>query len=103
MLIDGNRVPHLRDSALEAEQVTRLVRERMPLLTPVQPVIALVQPSRLTIVDRPEQVKVIDADDLRRWLLRLHSVLSAGEVQEASDLIDRSGSAQLAPVESAAE
>ncbi|TFC17944.1 NERD domain-containing protein [Cryobacterium algoritolerans] len=88
MLVAGRKVSHLRDSECEAERVTHLVRERMPLLTPVQPVIALVDPKRLTIADKPEQVKVIDAQDLRRWLVKLHPVLSAGEVQEVSDLVD---------------
>lgn len=88
MLVAGRKVPHLRNSEFAAERVTNLVRERMPLLTPVQPVIALVDPRRLTISDKPEQVKVIDARDLCRWLVRLHPVLSAGEVQEVSDLVD---------------
>jgi hypothetical protein len=103
MLVDGQAVPHLRDSVFEAARVTNLVRERMPLLTPVQPVIAVVEPARLTIEDRPEQVKVIDANDLRGWLLRLHPVLSAGEVQEASDLIDGPGSWHPLPLTMAAE
>ncbi|WP_166789697.1 nuclease-related domain-containing protein [Cryobacterium fucosi] len=100
MLVAGQKVPHLRNSEFEAERVTNLVRERMPLLTPVQPVIALVDPRRLTIVDRPEQVKVIDAQDLLRWLVKLHPVLSAGEVQEVSDLVD--SPATWCPIEQAA-
>ena len=88
MLVDGRTVPHLGDAEFVAERVTNLVRERMPLLTPVQPVLALVGPRRLTIADKPEQVKVIDSRDLRRWLVKLHPVLSAGEVQEVSDLVD---------------
>jgi len=103
MLIDGQKVPHLQDSEFEAERVTTLVRERMPLLTPVQPVIAVVEPAVLTIAGRPERVKVIDANDLRGWLLRLHPVLSAGEMQEASDLIDSPGSWHPLPLTTVAE
>lgn len=86
--IDGDAVPCLRTAECEAERVTNLVRERMPLLAPVQPVIVFVDPRLLTIEQKPAQVKVLDAEDLRRWLVRLHPVLSAGEVQEVADLFD---------------
>lgn len=86
--VDGESVPYLHNAASEAERVTSLVRERMPLVAPVQPVIVFVDPRLLTIEQKPEQVKVLDADELRRWLVRLHPVLSAGEVQEVADLLD---------------
>ena len=86
--IDGETVPYLRSAEFEAERITSLVRERMPLLAPVQPVIVFVDPRILTIEQKPAQVKVLDAEDLRRWLVRLHPVLSAGEVQEVADLFD---------------
>ena len=86
--VDGESVPYLRNAEYEAERVTNLVRERMPLVAPVQPVIVFVDPRLLTIEQRPEQVKVLDSEDLRRWLVRLHPVLSAGEVQEVADLLD---------------
>ncbi|TFC93187.1 NERD domain-containing protein [Cryobacterium sinapicolor] len=86
--IDGESVPYLRNAEYEAERITNLVRERMPLVAPVQPVLVFVEPGLLTIEQKPQQVKVLDAQDLRRWLVRLHPVLSAGEVQEVADLLD---------------
>ena len=86
--IDGGAVPYLRTAESAAERVTNLVRERMPLVAPVQPVIVFVDPRLLTVEQRPEQVKVLNAEDLRAWLVRLHPVLSAGEVQEVADILD---------------
>jgi hypothetical protein len=86
--VDGESVPYLRNAEFEAERVTSLVQERMPLVAPVQPVIVFADPRLLTIEQKPEQVKVLDAEDLRPWLVRLHPVLSAGEVQEMADLLD---------------
>jgi hypothetical protein len=88
MTVGGQTVHCLTNAEFEAERVTTLVRGRMPLLAPVQPVVALLDPKQLTIAEKPDQVKVIDAHDLRRWLVNLHPVLSAGEVQEVADLID---------------
>ena len=86
--VDGEPVPFLRNAEYEAERITNLVRERMPLVAPVQPVIVFVQPRLLTIEQRPVQVKVLDAENVRAWLMRLHPVLSAGEVQEVADILD---------------
>jgi len=86
--IDGEAVSYLRNAEYEAERVTILVRDRMPLVAPVQPVLVFVDPRLFTIEHKPEQVKVLAAEDLRAWLVRLHPVLSAGEVQEVADLLD---------------
>lgn len=86
--VDSQPVSYLQHAESEAERVTSLVRERMPLVAPVQPVLVFVDPSLLTIEQKPPQVKVLDAMDLCPWLIRLHPVLSAGEVQEVADLLD---------------
>ncbi|WP_256359913.1 nuclease-related domain-containing protein [Cryobacterium shii] len=97
MSVDGEKVHYLRAAEFAAERVTELVQARMPLLAPVQPVIAFVNPEQLVIMEKPEQVKVIDAGDLRRWLVNLHPVLTAGEVQEVADLLDSPGSWRALP------
>lgn len=86
--VDSQPVSYLQNAESEAERVTSLVRERMPLVAPVQPVLVFVDPRLLTIEQKPEQVKVLDAMDLCPWLIRLHPVLTAGEVQEVADLLD---------------
>jgi len=88
LTVAGQAAPDIRRAELEAERVTRLMQERMPLLPPVQPVIALVDPSRLTICERPDQVHVLDARNLGRWLLTLQPVLTEGEVLEVVELVD---------------
>jgi len=88
MQVNGQKVQHIRNAEFEAARVTQLVRERMPLLTPVQRVVALVDPKQLTIRDKPEQVKVIDARELRNWLMKLHPVLTEWELMELDSTID---------------
>ena len=88
MCVAGQKVHHIRNAEFEAARVTKLVRERMPLLTPVQPVIALVAPKQLIIREKPEQVKVVDAQHLRTWLMKLHPVLTEPELMELDSIID---------------
>jgi hypothetical protein len=88
MLVAGNKVPYLGAAEHEAARVTKLLRERMPLLPPVQPVIALVDPGNITIREKPEQVKVIDARQLRSWLSGLAPVLAEPELDEIVDILD---------------
>ena len=102
MTVSGRPVPNMRTAAREAERVTNLVRERMPLVAPVQPVIAVVDPKQLIIHDRPDQVKVIDARDLRRWLMQLQPVLTEPELMELDTIVDTPGTWRALP-ENAAE
>jgi len=88
MMVSGNKVPHIRHAEFEAERVTRLLRQRMPLRSTVRPVLALVEPRRLRIREKPTQVKVVDSRDLRRWLLTLPSVLEPLGRIELAALID---------------
>ena len=67
--VSGHKKAYLPAAEHEAERVTTVLRERMPLVAPVQPVIALVDPKQITFRDKPVQVKVLDARSLRRWLL----------------------------------
>lgn len=88
MTVSGRPVPNIRTAEIEAERVTNLVRERMPLAAPVQSVIAVVDPKQLIIHERPEKVKVIDARDLRRWLMQLQPVLTEPELMELDAIVD---------------
>ncbi len=91
MLVDGQKVPHINHAEFEAERVTKLLRERMPLLPPVQPVVAVVEPRQITIKEKPEKVKVIDARNLPRWLSGLTVVLAEPELDEVVDILDHPG------------
>lgn len=88
LIIDGERLGYIPAAEAEAQRVSAIVEERMPLPAPVQPVIAFIDPKKVTIRERPEQVKVVDAWQLRRWLTNLAPVLSATEQDEIVALLD---------------
>jgi hypothetical protein len=72
----------------EAERVAAVLRARMPLVAPVQPVLALVNARPIFFRDRPGPVKVLDARGLLSWLQRLQPVLSDEEIAEAVVILD---------------
>ena len=88
VMVSGHKQPYIRNSEHEAGRVTKLLRERMPLLPAAQPVLALVSPQSLTIKTKPEQVKVVADTGLRRWLLKRPSVLEAVELGRLAAIID---------------
>ncbi len=88
MRVGDEDMPHLSNAEFEASRVTLLLRERMPLLPPVQPVIALVEPKQISIDGKPDKVKVIDARQLPRWLSGLSVVLAEPELDEVVDILD---------------
>ncbi|TDW31085.1 nuclease-related domain-containing protein [Cryobacterium psychrophilum] len=91
MMVSGHKQRYIRNAEFEANQVTTLLRERMPQLPAVQPSIALVSPKSLTVKKRPARVKVIAATGLRRWLLKLPVTLSAADMLELAAIIDAPG------------
>jgi hypothetical protein len=88
VMVSGQKQPYIRNSEYEAGRVTKLLRERMPLLPAAQPVLALVNPKTLTIKTTPEQVKVIADTGLRRWLLKRPAVLEVAELGQLAAIID---------------
>jgi hypothetical protein len=88
LLVSGQKQPHIRNADFEATRVTTLLRERMPALPPVQPVIAVLAPKSLTIKVKPEVVAVLAADRLKRWLLKRPVVLTAEQLAELTAIID---------------
>jgi hypothetical protein len=86
--VSGHKKAYLPAAEHEAERVTTVLRERMPLVAPVQPVIALVDAKQITFRDKPVQVKVLDARGLLGWLERLQPVLSDDEIAEAVVILD---------------
>jgi hypothetical protein len=86
--VSGQGRAPLSAATQEAERVTLVLRERMPLVAPVQPVIALVDARQISFRGRPEQVKVLDARGLLCWLEGLQPVLSDDEIAEAVVILD---------------
>lgn len=88
VLAAGQRGPCIPDAEAEAASVSALMRERMPRSTSARPVVAIVHPRKLTMTEKPAQVKVIDAKNLRDWLVALPPVLAWPERMELNAVID---------------
>jgi hypothetical protein len=88
-MVSGQKQPYIPRSEDEARIVTKLLEKWFPPATPVRPIIALVDPKRITIKQAPELVKVIDAKQLVRWLRKHPSVLDPTEVARIVELLDR--------------
>lgn len=88
MMMGSENLPYIRNSEFEAQRVSSLLRERMALPGSVRPVVAIVDPKRITIHEKPAQVKVIDARDLCRWLEDRPPVLNAAERTALATVID---------------
>ena len=87
-MISGHKHPYIRNSEFEADRVTKLLRKRMPELAPARPVIALVSPGPVTVKKKPAEVRVMDAVNLRRWLLKQPVALAEAELVELAAIID---------------
>jgi hypothetical protein len=101
--VAGHKKAYLPAAEHEAERVTTVLRERMPLVAPVQPVIALVDAKQISFRDKPDQVKVIDARGLLGWLERLQPVLSDDEIAEAVVILDSPATWREQPSPAAAD
>ncbi|MGO4690636.1 nuclease-related domain-containing protein [Glaciibacter sp. 2TAF33] len=88
LMVSGQKQSHIRNADYEAGRVTKLLRQRMPQLPSAQPVLAIVNPKSLKIKARPDQVKVLDATALRRWLVGHRPMLGRAELDELTALID---------------
>ncbi|MBG6212104.1 hypothetical protein RCH23_000018 [Cryobacterium sp. CAN_C3] len=91
LMVSGQKQPYIRNAVFEAIRVTKLLRERMPQLPEAHPAIALVNPKSLTFKKRPGCVKVLDATNLRRWLIKLPIILTPTDLLELVAIIDNPG------------
>jgi len=98
MLVSGRSTPYIRNAEFEASRVGAMLRERMPLLPPVQPVIALVGAKQVTVRERPAKVRVVEAQGLVTWLTRLAVVINESELDLLVDILDDPATWHAAPV-----
>lgn len=103
MMVGGERLPYIRNAEFEAERVTRLLRERMALRGAVRPVVAVVDPKRIVIQERPAQVKVIASAELVRWLVSLPVVLSSAECADLAGIVDNPDTWNASEIEEPAD
>lgn len=88
VIVDGERLPYIRKAEVESARVTALLQKRMLLRAAVSPVVAIVDARQITVYQPPARVKVIDADELRPWLLTRPHIFTLPERVAASDIID---------------
>jgi hypothetical protein len=88
LMVSGQKQKHIRNADFEATRVTKILRERMPLLPHAQPVLAILEPKSLTVKAKPEHTTVLSAARLRRWLAKRPAVLSAEQLAVLAVVVD---------------
>ena len=88
MTVGHTKHADIRDAESDALRLTRVLRGHMALRASVRPVVACVRVKSITIHEKPAQVKVLTAPELRRWLLSLPPVLGPDERQALVTVID---------------
>lgn len=78
-IVSGQKVPYLRNARHEAARATKLLVAVLPEGIEVVPIIAVVNPRKLTIREAPVDVVVRDANGLVRWLRKRPHVLDAAQ------------------------
>ncbi|WP_345751426.1 nuclease-related domain-containing protein [Microbacterium rhizophilus] len=75
ILVNGQKTEHLRNSRFEAKRVRQIFADLGTV--PVTPVLAVVGAREITIREQPEDVVVMKATKIARWLQRQPLVLDA--------------------------
>ncbi|GGE96202.1 nuclease-related domain-containing protein [Mycetocola zhadangensis] len=88
VMVNGRKVPYLRNAEYEATRVSTLITKRMPLGIDVQPLVVIVAPRQITIRQKPDRVTVLTSRQLRRWLEKRPSVLDEATVSALTALLD---------------
>lgn len=78
-LVNGRRVPYLRNARHEADRASRLLSKACRFHVPVEPVIVVLG-AGITVKSPPDRVHVRNARYLRRWLAMRAPVLSTEQV-----------------------
>lgn len=88
-MISGQTKSYIPKAEAETAIVKKLTDQHYPGVSSVRPIIAVVGAKQLTIRKEPRQVKVIDANQLTRWLTKQPQVLASSGVAELVALFDR--------------
>ena len=80
-MVNGNRVPYVRNSRHEAARAGRLLTAACGFDVRVEGVIVTVNASDITIKQMPKDVTVLPRMQLKRWLLRHGDLLSLDAVE----------------------
>jgi hypothetical protein len=87
-MVNGRKVPYLRNAESEAARLQKMISERMPSVASVQPLLVLVAPKQITIREEPDRVGVLTSRQLRRWLEKQPVVLPEPQLSAVAALLD---------------
>lgn len=76
ILVDGHKQHYLPHARHEAARAARRLSAAVGELVSVTPVLVLIEPGKLTIKQRPADVRVVTDRELLRWLKRRRPVLA---------------------------
>ncbi|WP_341952758.1 nuclease-related domain-containing protein [Salinibacterium sp. TMP30] len=84
LMVAGHKTDHLRNSRYEAKRAAKLLTAATGIPVEVHPILAIVDPASFTVKRRPNDVSIMVARELPRWLKRRKPVLDAETVQRIS-------------------
>jgi len=80
-MVNGQKMPYVRNSRHEAKRASRLLSEACGFEVPVSPVI-VVMAARLTVKSQPVGVDVVGRKRIRKWLTKRSLVLTSERVEQ---------------------
>lgn len=89
-MVDGSRVPYVRNSRHEAARAGRLLALATGVDVTVRPVIVPVRAQDVVVKEQPADVAVVPRGELRRWLRRQPTVLDDATVAVVAAAAGRS-------------
>lgn len=82
MMVDGHRVPYVRNSRHEAKRAARLLSDKCGWPVAVQALVVPVNAASLTVKKAPQDVAVVPRMQLHKWLLRQPEIWTDAQVEE---------------------
>ncbi len=86
ILIDGERMPYIRDCEFEAVRAAQLMSDAVGERVEVTPCLVVVDPRSVTVARPPRRVAILTPRELRPWLRSLPAVFSPAELARFRDV-----------------
>lgn len=82
ILVDGERMPHIRDAEFEAVRATQLLSDAVGSRVEATPCLVIVDPRSMTVARPPRRVAVLTPRELRPWLRSLPPVYPTDQLDD---------------------
>lgn len=82
VLVDGERVPHIRETEFEAVRAAQLLSDAVSSRIEVTPCLVVVAPRSLTVARPPRRVAILTPRELRPWLKGLEQVYTRTQLDQ---------------------